>query len=135
LAICALTSGTTDHDHRVPPRGRQNQKSVTPVVGWWVRVQKRGGVRFVFFDIFLVVFLNSPHRETPKNVIKENQEQIGFGFLVEFFGKFFRHDVFCMTSFFSAFQLPSLRNTRKREKTKKKSRKTCMSVSMFLWCF
>jgi hypothetical protein len=33
------------------------------------------------------VFLNSPHRETPKNVIKKNREKVGFGFLVDFFVK------------------------------------------------
>jgi hypothetical protein len=33
------------------------------------------------------MFLNSPHRETPKNVIKKFREKVGFGFgfLVEFF--------------------------------------------------
>jgi hypothetical protein len=40
------------------------------------------------------VFLNSPHRETPKNVKKENREKIGFGFFVDFFVKHFRHDCF-----------------------------------------
>jgi hypothetical protein len=33
---------------------------------------------------FFIVFLNSPHRETPKNVIKNNYEKIGFGFFVDF---------------------------------------------------
>jgi hypothetical protein len=28
-----------------------------------------------FFDLFFIVFLNSPHRETPKNVIKNNREK------------------------------------------------------------
>jgi hypothetical protein len=30
--------------------------------------------------IFFVVFLNSPRRETPKNVIKQNRENIGSDF-------------------------------------------------------
>jgi hypothetical protein len=32
--------------------------------------------------------------ETPKNAIKRNRETIGFGFLVDFFVKPFRHDFF-----------------------------------------
>jgi hypothetical protein len=72
-----------------------------------------------FFRLFFVVFLNSPHRETPKNVIKQFREKVGFGFLIEFFVKTFRHDFVCKTFFCSVFELPSLRNTRKRDKTKK----------------
>jgi hypothetical protein len=67
------------------------------VVGGWVRVRKRMGSDLFF--VFFIVFVNSPHRETPKNVIKQNREKIGFGFLVEFFVKTFRHDVFCKTFF------------------------------------
>jgi hypothetical protein len=57
------------------PRGRPKTKSVTPVVGGWVRVRKRTRVRFIFFSIFFIVLLNSPHRETPKNVIKKKIEK------------------------------------------------------------
>jgi hypothetical protein len=64
--------------------------SVTPVVGGWIRVRKRDGVRLIF-PIFFYRVLNSPHRETPKNVM-----------------------FVCKT-----FELPSLRNTRNRDKTKK----------------
>jgi hypothetical protein len=39
----------------------------------------------LFFRYVFIVFLNSPHRETPKNVVKKNREKIGFGFLVDFF--------------------------------------------------
>jgi hypothetical protein len=39
--------------------------------------------------------------------------------LVEFFVKCFRHDFFLQNVFCSVFELPSLRNTRKRDKTKK----------------
>jgi hypothetical protein len=35
------------------------------------------------------VFLNSPYRETPKNVINKIREKVGFGLLVDFFVKFF----------------------------------------------
>jgi hypothetical protein len=58
-------------------RGRPKRISVTPV----------GMGSDLFFRYFLIVFLNSPHRETPKNVIKQNRETIGFGFLVDFFVK------------------------------------------------
>jgi hypothetical protein len=73
--------------HWLPQRrdkGPPQKKSVTPVVGGRVRGQKRSRVRFLC-SIFFVVFLNSPHRETPKNAIKENREQVGFGVLVDFF--------------------------------------------------
>jgi hypothetical protein len=64
------------------------------------------------------VFSNSPHRETPKNVIKKNREKSVWDFLVDFLQK-----VFC-----SAFELPSLRNTRKRDKTKKSRGKTDIEI-------
>jgi hypothetical protein len=60
---------------------------------------KKGLGSDLFFDIFLIVSLNSPHRETPKNVIKQNREKIGFGLLVDFFVKTFRHDLFFKTFF------------------------------------
>jgi hypothetical protein len=47
-------------------RGRPKKQSVTPVVGGWIRGQKRTRVRFIFL-YFFIVFLNSPHPETPKN--------------------------------------------------------------------
>jgi hypothetical protein len=47
-------------------------------------------------------------------VRKKNREKVGFGFWVELFVKTFRHDFFC-----SVFELPSPKNTRKRDKTKK----------------
>jgi hypothetical protein len=84
------------------PRAQQGagKKKVGDPRGGWVgqSTKERDGVRF-FSDIFLIVFLNSPHRETPKNVIKKNREKIGFRFLVDFFVKTFRHDFFCKTFF------------------------------------
>jgi hypothetical protein len=58
-------------------------------------------------------------------VIKQNRKKIGFGFLVDFFVKTFRDDRFCNTCFVvrSAFDLPSLRSTRSRDKTKKAEEK------------
>jgi hypothetical protein len=72
--------------------------------------------------MFLIVFLNSPHRETPKNVRKKNREKVGFGFLVNFLLKLF-DTIFLQNVFCSAFELPPLKNTRKRDKTKKVEKK------------
>jgi hypothetical protein len=63
---------------------------------------KKGPGSDLFFRYFVCVcvFFKSPHRETPKNVIKQNREKVGFGFLVEFFffsKKTFRHDFFFKT--------------------------------------
>jgi hypothetical protein len=69
---------------------QNKSKSATSVVGGWVRGQKRTSARFPP-DLF-IAFLNCPQRETPKNVIKGNREKIGFGFIVDFFVKTFRHD-------------------------------------------
>jgi hypothetical protein len=33
--------------------------------------------------------LKSPHRETPKNVIKQNRENLGLAFIVDFLGENF----------------------------------------------
>ena len=51
-------------------------------------------------------------------MIKTNREKVGFGFLAELFVKTFRHD-FLQNVFCSVFELPSPKNTRKRNKTKK----------------
>jgi hypothetical protein len=65
-----------------------------------------------------MVFLNSPHRETPKNVIKKSRKSrfwiFGRFICKNFSTRFVLQNVFC-----SGFELPSLRNTRKRDKTKK----------------
>jgi hypothetical protein len=105
------------------PRGQNKPKTGTPVVGGWVRALKRDGFRFIF-SIFCIVFSNSPHRETPKNVIKQNQENrfwiFGRIFCKNFSTRFVLQNVFCM---FLNSHRSSLRNTRKRDKTTKKSRK------------
>jgi hypothetical protein len=62
-------------------------------------------------------FLNSPHRETPKNVIKRNPEKVGFGLLVEIFVKSVRHGLFCQNIFRGVFELPLPRNAQKRTKS------------------
>jgi hypothetical protein len=91
-----------------PPKPKQTQNSVTPVVGGWVRGQKGTGVRF-FKNIF-VLFLKSPPRKAPKNVVKENRERTGFGFLVDYLVKTF-DTIVLQNIFCSGFELPSLINT------------------------
>jgi hypothetical protein len=76
-------------------QGAGKKKSVTPVVGGWVRVRKRTRVRFIFWICFLSCFLNSPHRETPKNVIKKIREKNRFWI----FGRIFCKNV--STRFFA----------------------------------
>jgi hypothetical protein len=60
-----------------------------------------GMVRFILR--FFIMFLNSPHRETPKNVIKENREKIGFGFFCRLFCKNLTTRFFCKTFFCGVF--------------------------------
>jgi hypothetical protein len=74
--------------HFVVVRKGHSQKKTTDayVVGWFLGGQKRTRAG--------QIVLNSPRRETPKNVIKTNREEIGFGFFVDFFVKAFRHDFF-----------------------------------------
>jgi hypothetical protein len=93
------------------PRGPQNQKKIDgPWGGWLVpRKPKKYQGWSDFCEIFIVC-LNSPHRETPKNVTKKNREKIGFGFLIDFFVKPFRHDFF-VKRFCSVFEIPSLSST------------------------
>jgi hypothetical protein len=74
------------------PRGRGRQKQIgdPQVVGGWVRGQKSTRVRF-FVDFFNRVFELPSPRNAPKRD-KTIEEKIGFGFLVDFFVKTFRHD-------------------------------------------
>jgi hypothetical protein len=89
-------------------KGHSKRNPTDPdVVGWFLGGQKSTRVG-QFFDFF-VVFLNSPHRETPKNVRKKSRTK-RFWILLSIF----LQNVFC-----SVFELPSLRNTRKLDKTKK----------------
>ena len=64
------------------------------------------------------MFLNSPHRETPKNVIKKNSRKSRFWTFGRFFCKNFSTRFFLQNVFGSVFELPSLKNTRKCDKTK-----------------
>jgi hypothetical protein len=78
-----------------PAKGHSKKKVTDPyVVGWFLRGQKSTRAGQIFFRDFFILFLNSPHQETPKNVIKKNREKIGLGFFVDFFVKTFRQDFF-----------------------------------------
>jgi hypothetical protein len=72
-------------------QGALQNKTDGPPRGWLVprRPKKYQGWSDPPPPDFFIVFLNSPHRETPKNVIKKNREKIGFGFFCKtFFGRF-----------------------------------------------
>jgi hypothetical protein len=60
--------------HCLLTKGPARKKSVTPVVGGWVRAQKKDRGQ-IFPPDFLMVFLNSPHRETLKNMINKNRQK------------------------------------------------------------
>ena len=51
----SMPHASTGHVAGVKGPPKKN-KSGTPVVGGWVRGQKRTRVRFIFFDIFLLCF-------------------------------------------------------------------------------
>jgi hypothetical protein len=49
------------------------------VVGWFLGGQKSTRVGQIFSRDFFIVFLNSPYRETPKNVLKKKVKKKKFG--------------------------------------------------------
>jgi hypothetical protein len=131
-------------------QGAGKKKSRGPP--WWVggSEYEKGQGSDLFFDIFLIVFLNSPHRETPKNVMKQISRKSRFWIFCRIFCKSFSTRFFLQIVFCSVFELPSLRNTRKRDKTKNveekltskfvveifgKSFRHGLFVKIFLWCF
>jgi hypothetical protein len=77
-----------------------------------------------------VVLLNSLHRETPKNVIKKIDKKTVWDFLSIFWLKPF-DTIFLYNAFCSVFELPSLRNTRKRDKAKKAEEKLTSKFCRF----
>jgi hypothetical protein len=105
-------------------RGTQN-KSDGPLRGWLVprRPKKYQGWSDGWF---FIVFLNSPHRETPKNVIKKTKINC-LRFFSDFFVKAIRHD-FCYTFF-----VVILNSHRKEppEKAIKKGQTTPKFLSIF----
>jgi hypothetical protein len=80
------------------------------VVGWFLGGQKSTRVGQIFLREFFIVVLNSPRRETPKNVINKIEKKSVLDFFVDFFVKTFRHD-FLQNLFCSVFELPSLKST------------------------
>jgi hypothetical protein len=90
------------------------------------RSKKKDWGQIFLGDIF-VVFLTSPHREAPKNVRKTIREKVGFGFWSNFLTRFF-----CKTFFCSVFELPSLKNTQKRDKTKQIEEKLTSKTEFFV---
>jgi hypothetical protein len=86
----------------VPPKGHSKQNKDGPLRGWLVpRRPKKYQGWSDFWGDFFIVFLNSPHRETPKNVIKKIEKQSVLDFFVDFFEKLF--DTIFGKTFFVVF--------------------------------
>jgi hypothetical protein len=104
------------------PQGALKTKSDGPLRGWLVpRRPKKYQGWSDFFPRFFIVFLNSPHRETPKNMIKQNREKIGLGFFCRFF-KNFSTRFFCKTFFvvlLNSHRKESPENAIKQKKSRK----------------
>jgi hypothetical protein len=81
-------------------RGRPKTKSVTPVVGGWVRVRKKDGVRFIFPIFFYRVFeLPSPRNAQKRD--KQNSRINRFWIFGRFF--FTNFSIFFAKRFFVVF--------------------------------
>jgi hypothetical protein len=84
--------------------------------------------------------LKSPHRETPKNVIKQNRQNIGFGLFVELKKKAFRHDFFAKRFLQNAFwRCETPENAIKPKEIEEKLTPNCFDMEflhkIFVWCF
>jgi hypothetical protein len=113
-------------------QGAGKKKSRGPP--WWVcgSEHEKGIGPDLFSRHFFIVFLNSPYREAPKNVINKTEKKSVLDFWSNFLSKFF-DTMFFVKRFCVCFELPSLRNTRKRDKTKKNRGKTDIEIlSIFL---
>jgi hypothetical protein len=80
--------------------GPQKKKNRGPP--WWVggsEYEKGLGWDLFFRYFFNRVFELPSSRNAQKRDKKSFREKVGFGFLVEFFVNFFRHDFFCKTFF------------------------------------
>jgi hypothetical protein len=88
-------------------QGAQKENRRSP---WWVggSEAKKGPGQIYFLWYFFMAFLNSPHRETPKNVIKKIAKQSVLDFPPIFLQKLFDAICFVKRFFCSAFELPSL---------------------------
>jgi hypothetical protein len=80
-----------------PAQGAAKNKSVTPVVGGWV-----GQIYMSSTFFFLMVLLNSPHREKSKNVIPKTENKLVLDFSSISFVKTVRH-VFFVKRFLRRF--------------------------------
>jgi hypothetical protein len=69
---------------RLAPRGRPKQKSVTPVVGGWVKVRKRTRVRF-FFSIFFYRVFELP---SSRNAQKRDKKKLEKKSVLDFWSNF-----------------------------------------------
>jgi hypothetical protein len=92
-------------------------------VGWFLGGHKSTSAgQIVFRDLF-IVFLTSHHRETPINVINKNKKNAVLFFLVDFFVKTFRHNLFVTRFFFVFFnshRRKTPENAIKRKKVEQK---------------
>jgi hypothetical protein len=101
-------------------RGRQKTKIGDPRGGWVGQRPKKDQGQICFFDIRFF-FLTHLTEKRPKPWLKnQSRKSIGFGFLGDFCCESFSTRFFVKRFFGIAFELPSLRNTRKRDKTKQK---------------
>jgi hypothetical protein len=116
----------------VAPQVAAKRKSDTPVVGGWIRGRKGTRIKKnlrCFGDVS-----NSPRQETPKNLAKKHPGKPHFWRLFcRFFSILFCywHDLFAI-SFSSVFELPSLRNTTKRNKSKDIKEKSTLKFVSFV---
>jgi hypothetical protein len=86
---------------------RAAKKIGDPVVGGWIRGQKRTRVKF--FWVIFCVFLNSPHRETRKKVIQKQSRLNRFWIFGRLFCKNFSTRFFAVRSLFFVVLLKSHR--------------------------
>jgi hypothetical protein len=84
--LSALEAGV---DIEPQAKGRQKKNIGDPRGGLVGRSTKKDKGGIYFFDIFVIVFLNSPHRETPKNVIKIFSRKSRFWIFGRIFCNFF----------------------------------------------
>jgi hypothetical protein len=103
-------------------QGAGQKKTGDPRGGWVVQSTKKDQGQKKNFDIFYRVFELPSSRNAQKRDKRQIREKVGFGFLVEFFVKNNRHDLFCKT-FFVVFLNSHRSKTPENAIKQKKSRK------------
>jgi hypothetical protein len=94
--------------------------------------EAKNGLGSDFFpDVSLVVFLNSPHRETPKRRDKKKSRKNRFLIFGRTFCKSLSTRFFCKVFFCSVFELPSQETPENAEK-KIEEKPTSKFLSIFL---